>query len=82
MDQREIIESVAEILGVKQIAWSRAMKVCKECLDNGFTADDILIAAKNMTLADKKFWSLYSVFIKTDYWMTRMEKQEKPKGVW
>ena len=81
MNNREIIQGVANILGVEKISWARAMKACRLCLEDGFTEEDIIEAALNMKESDSKYWSIYSVFMKTDYWMSQ-SKPKTPKGVW
>ena len=80
-NNREIVQRVANILGVEKVSWSRAMKACAQCISDGFTEDDIIEAALNMKEGDSKYWSIYSVFMKTDYWMSQ-SKPKTPKGVW
>lgn len=78
---REIVAKVANILEQNKVSWARAIQVCNQCLTDGFTEDDIIEAATNMRAGDRKYWSIYSVFIKTDYWMTQKSEQS-PKGIW
>lgn len=74
------VSTVQKMLGVKKVNWSRAVKECKEAMEVGFTLDDFVVATRNMMNSDPKFWSLYSVFQKTDYWLGL--EPELPKGVW
>lgn len=84
MTSREIVQSIAELFGMEKVAWSRAIKACNQCLSDGFTADDILKAAVNMSRLDKKYWSIYSLFNKIDYWYNKApdEKEDKNDGTW
>ena len=81
MTQKDAVLQVANILGVEKIAWSRAMKVCSQALKDGFTFDDFIEAARNMKSGDSQYWSIYSVFTKTDYWLSKSQPKT-PKGVW
>ena len=80
-DNETAISKVAHILGVKKAAWSRVGQCRKEAMEDGFTDDDFIAAAKNMARTDKKYHSIYSVFLKTDYWLNQTEP-EQVKGVW
>lgn len=71
MDYKEIIGEVADILGLQKISWGPAIKTCKQCIENGFTKEDIITAANNMKAGDRKYYSMYSLFIKTDYWLSK-----------
>lgn len=75
---------IAQLMGVKKFDWSRAVKHAKIALKNGFDLDDFKLAAKNNMAGDPQYFSLYSVFAKTDYWIrqTPVEKEEPLKGVW
>jgi hypothetical protein len=75
------IKKVAQILGIEKAAWSRVCQCRKQALKDGFTDEDFVEAAKNMAKADKQYQSIYSVFLKTDYWLSKSEP-EAPKGVW
>lgn len=75
------ISQVARILGVEKCAWSRLGQCRKQALKDGFTDEDFIQAAKNMAKVEKRYQSIYSVFLKTDYWLAKTE-EEKPKGVW
>lgn len=75
------IAQVARILGIERAAWSRVGQCRKQALKDGFTDEDFIEAARNMAKADKKYQSIYSVFMKTDYWLSKEEPQQ-PKGVW
>lgn len=79
--QDTAISQVARILGVQKASWSRLGQCRKQALGDGFTDDDFIEAAKNMAKADKRYQSIYSVFLKTDYWLSKSEPEE-PKGVW
>lgn len=79
---RELVKQVANELGLEKVMWSRAVKAAKECLNNGFTVMDIMQATANMKKSDKQYWSIYSVFNKPDYWMSKEQKQEALKGAW
>lgn len=81
MEKLSTISQVAKILGVTKTSWSRLNQCRKQALKDGFTDEDFIEAAKNMAKADKKYQSIYSVFIKTDYWLSKSEP-EQPKGVW
>ena len=72
------ISQVARILGIEKCSWSRVGQCRKQALKDGFTDEDFIEAARNMAKADKQYQSIYSVFIKTDYWLRKSE-QEKPK---
>ena len=76
------VSMVQKMLNLEKVSWSRAVKVCKTAMDDGFTLDDFVTATENMKKADRKYWSLYSVFQKTDYWLTANQEPEKVKGVW
>lgn len=76
------VTTVQKMLGIEKVSWARATKVCKQAMDDGFTLDDFVTATENMMAADKKYWSLYSVFNKTDYWLGAKPKPQVPKGVW
>ena len=76
------VSTVAKMLGVDKVSWARATKVCKTAMDDGFTLDDFVTATQNMMETDSKYWSLYSVFQKTDYWLSAKQKPQTPKGVW
>ena len=80
-NNREIVQRVANILDIEKVAWSRAMQLCARCLGDGFTEEDIIQAAMNMKESDSRYWSIYSVFMKTDYWMSKSQTKA-PKGVW
>ena len=82
MAEREIIQRIANILEIQKVSWSRAMKACRTALEDGFTEEDLVEAAYNMRNSDKKYWSLYSVFLKADYWYSKKDESEKPKGAW
>ena len=75
------IAQVAKILGIEKAAWSRVGQCRKQAMNDGFTDEDFIQAAKNMAKAEKQYQSIYSVFLKTDYWLSKTE-QEQPKGVW
>ena len=75
------ITQVARILGIEKASWSRVGQCRKQALEDGFTDEDFIQAAKNMAKADKQYQSIYSVFMKTDYWLSKTEP-EQPKGVW
>lgn len=75
------ISQVAKILGIKKAAWSRVGQCRKQALEDGFTDEDFIEAAKNMAKAERQYQSIYSVFLKTDYWLSKSEP-EAPKGVW
>lgn len=79
---RELVKQVAAELGLEKVMWSRAVKAAKECLENGFTVKDIMQATTNMKAGDKKYWSIYSIFNKPDYWMAQQEEKKELKGVW
>lgn len=80
---RNIVQAVADILGVEKISWSRAVKACNQALKDGFEYDDFIQAANNMAKGDKRYHSIYSVFVKTDYWMGLSNNEPSvPKGVW
>ena len=79
--QDTAIAKVAEILGIEKAAWARVGQCRKQALKDGFTDDDFIEAAKNMAKAERKYQSIYSVFLKTDYWLSKSEP-EQPKGVW
>lgn len=78
------VTTVQKMLGIEKVSWSRATKVCKQAMDDGFTLDDFVVATQNMMQAERKYWSLYSVFQKTDYWLgAKREPEPKAlKGVW
>ena len=77
------ISKVAKILGVEKASWSRVGKCRKDALEDGFTDDDFIAAAKNMAKADKKYHSIYSVFLRTDYWLNQTgDEPKQSKGVW
>ena len=76
-----VTQRIATELGLEKVMWPRANKACKQCLDAGFTLDDLLLAVAGMKAGDKKYWSIYSLFTKPDYWMSRAPKEEK-KGTW
>lgn len=81
---KEIVSEIATLFGMEKVSWSANIKLCNQCLKDGFTSDDILKAAVNMSRLDKKYWSTYSLFSKIDYWLAKDtdEKKEAPKGVW
>lgn len=81
-DYRGIVAEVANILGIEKLRWSAAIKLCKEAIDDGFTREDFIQAAKGMAAGDRTFWSIYSVFSKPDYWMSKATQEEETKGVW
>ena len=81
MNAKSITQQVASELGVEKVMWPRAVKACKEALNCGFTLDDFLLAVRGMKTQDKKYWSIYSIFTKPDYWMNLAPK-EKQKGTW
>ena len=74
-DNETAISKVAHILGVKKAAWSRVGQCRKEAMEDGFTDDDFIART------DKNYHSIYSVFLKTDYWLNQTEP-EQVKGVW
>lgn len=76
------VSTVQKMLGVEKVSWSRATKVCKQAMEDGFTLDDFITATENMMAGDKKYWSLYSVFNKTDYWLAAKKEPQTLKGVW
>jgi len=75
------IKEVAQILGIEKAVWSRVGQCRKRAMEDGFTDEDFIQAAKNMAKSDKKYHSIYSVFMKTDVWLAKTE-EEKPKGAW
>lgn len=77
-----IVADVARVLGVEKLRWSAAVRLCKSAMEDGFTRDDLIQAANGMKAGDKKYWSVYSVFTKPDYWMTKATQEEEKKGVW
>ena len=79
---RSAISTVAKMLNVERISWSRAVKECRQAMEDGFTLDDFVEATRNMKETDPKYWSMYSIFQKTDYWLGVKPKPQKPKGVW
>jgi len=78
------VSTIAKMLGMEKVNWPRAMKACKIAMESGFTQDDIIKATQAMQQGDQKYWSIYSVFAKTDYWLAQLEpaKPEALKGVW
>lgn len=78
---QEVVQQVADALGTTKVMWPKACKLCKSAMASGFTLDDFLTAVKGMKAGDKKYWSIYSIFSKPDYWMQQAPKEEK-KGVW
>lgn len=70
------------MLGIEKPNWARATKVCKDALANGYTLEDFVQATEEMKKGDKKYWSIYSVFTKTDYWVGKSKQVNKLKGVW
>lgn len=76
------VSTVQKMLGLEKVSWSRAVKVCKQAMDDGFTLDDFVTATQNMMESERKYWSLYSVFQKTDYWLAKKSEPKPPKGVW
>lgn len=76
------VSTVQKMLGLEKISWSGATKACKQAMDDGFTLDDFVTATRNMMESDRKYWSLYSVFQKTDYWLSAKPEPKAPKGVW
>ena len=79
--QESAIKEVAKILGIEKASWSRVGQCRKQAIEDGFTDDDFIEAARNMAKAEKQYQSIYSVFLKTDYWLSKSEP-ETPKGVW
>ena len=79
---KTLIQEVANILEVDKINWPALIKLANQIVLSGFTREDILLAANNMKKGDRKFWSIYSVFNKPDYWMSIYPKEENKKGVW
>lgn len=80
---REIVSTVTNLFGVEKVSWARNMKLCNQCLQDGFTEEDIIKAAVNMSKLDKKYWSTYSLFSKIDYWLAQTkEEKTTPKGTW
>ena len=83
VDYKGIVSEVASILGLQKVAWGQAIKTCKQCIENGFTKDDIIAAANNMKAGDRRYYSIYSLFIKTDYWLNKTEQSDdKGKLSW
>lgn len=76
------VSTVQKMLGLEKVSWSRAVKVCKQAMEDGFTLDDFVTATQNMMESERKYWSLYSVFQKTDYWLAKKPEPKTPKGVW
>lgn len=79
---KNIVAEVATILGIEKFSWSANVKLCNQCLSDGFTREDIRKAAYNMMMADKKYQSIYSLFNKIDYWYNQTPEETKAKGVW
>lgn len=77
-----IVAEVASILGVEKLRWSAAIRLCKSAMEDGFTKEDFVQAAQGMKGADKQYQSIYSVFSKPDYWMSKATQEEETKGVW
>lgn len=75
------VQEVARILGITKCSWSRATQCYKKAIEDGFTDEDLIEAARNMAKAEKQYQSIYSVFLKPDYWMAKSEPVT-PKGVW
>lgn len=82
INYRSIVADVARTLGVEKLRWSAAMRLCKSAMEDGFTPDDFIQAAQGMKSADKQYWSIYSIFTKPDYWMSKATQEEEKKGVW
>lgn len=80
---KTVVTTVAKILNIDKVSWARAIKACKQAMQDGFTLDDFIIATENMKEVDQKYWSIYSIFQKTDYWL-RMKPPKKVwrKGIW
>ena len=78
------VSTIAKMLGMEKVNWPAAMKACRIAMKNGFTQDDFVKATQAMQQGDQKYWSIYSVFSKTDYWLAQLEpaKPEALKGVW
>lgn len=79
---QSVVSTIAKMLELEKVNWPRVVKVCKEAMDNGFTPDDFIKATEAMKKGDKTYWSIYSVFQKTDYWLSKNETQDIFKGVW
>lgn len=79
-----IIGEIASGLGTTKVSYSRLMKVYKQAVSDGFDDDDFRQALRGMQKSDKRYWSIYSLFMKTDYWMSqgKEEEQKFTKGVW
>lgn len=82
--KNETAGEVAKILGIKKANWARVNQCQKQALESGFTHEDFIEAAKNMAAGDEKYYSIYSVFLKTDYWLAKeREPEAKPvEGNW
>lgn len=82
--RKETFNRVASILGVEKANWASIAHWYKIGKENGFTDEDFIQAAKNMAAGDKIYWSIYSVFQKTDYWLAKeREPEAKPvEGNW
>lgn len=79
--EEPVVKQVAKILGIEKAVWSRVGQCRKQAINDGFTDEDFIKAAKNMAKAEKKYQSIYSVFLKTDYWLAKSEP-EQVKGAW
>ena len=80
--RKETFSKVASILDVEKTNWASIARWYKIGKENGFTDEDFIQAAKNMAAGDKIYWSIYSVFQKTDYWLAKTPEPEAPKGIW
>ena len=79
---KETVGEVCRILGVDKANWAVVTRHYKTAVKNGFSHDDFIEAAKNMAAGDPQYKSIYSVFTKTDFWMSRGVEPETPKGIW
>lgn len=77
------IGTVAHMLGMEKIPWSRVVKAYNIAVKDGYTREDFIKAAKAMQAGPKSYWSLISIFTKTDYWLTQSKSDvTTKKGVW
>lgn len=83
MTPNEIVDYAAKELGLEKVMWARAIRNVKDAMKDGFTDEDFKQAVAGMKTRDKRYWSLYSLLTKPDYWMTKAPTDDTTqKGVW